>query len=77
MGQMPPGGPPQGGTNKTVMLQPSEGVVSVARTPGQAVPAAGPMGLGIQQGASTVFWIVSLLIGVAVGALAYVIVLQL
>jgi len=71
--QMPPGAPASG-PNKTVMLAPSEGVVSVART-GHAVP---PVGSGpIQQGASTLFWIVSLVIGVAVGALAYVIVLQL
>ncbi|HEX3762035.1 MAG TPA: protein kinase [Kofleriaceae bacterium] len=72
--QMPPGGAPASGPNKTVMLAPSEGVVSVARS-GHAVP---PVGSGsIQQGASTLFWIVSLVIGVAVGALAYVIVLQL
>jgi hypothetical protein len=56
------------------MLQPSEGVISVART-GQAVQPAGTG--ATQQGASTLFWIVSLVIGVAVGALAYVIVLQL
>jgi serine/threonine-protein kinase len=74
MQQMPPGGAAASGPNKTVMLQPSEGVVSVART-GQAVQPAGPG--AIQQGASTLFWIVSLVIGVAVGALAYVIVLQL
>ena len=73
--QMPPGGgPASSGPQKTVMLQPSEGVVSVART-GQAVQPAGTG--AIQQGASTLFWIVSLVIGVAVGALAYVIVLQL
>lgn len=71
--QMPPGSAPSSGPNKTVMLAPSEGVVSVART-GHAVP---PVGGAIQQGASTLFWIVSLVIGVAVGALAYVIVLQL
>lgn len=74
MQQMPPGGAAASGPNKTVMLQPSEGVVSVART-GQAVQPAGTG--AIQQGASTLFWIVSLVIGVAVGALAYVIVLQL
>jgi len=74
MQQMPQGGPQSSGPNKTVMLQASEGVVSVART-GQAVQPAGT-GM-IQQGASTLFWIVSLVIGVAVGALAYVIVLQL
>ncbi len=77
--QQPPGmGPggypqaPQGGPNKTVMLQPSEGVVSVART-GPVQPAGTGM---IHQGASTLFWVISLIIGVAVGALAYVIVLQ-
>ena len=74
MPQMPPGGAASSGPNKTVMLQPSEGVVSVART-GQAVQPAGTG--AIQHGASTLFWIVSLVIGVAVGALAYVIVLQL
>jgi hypothetical protein len=83
-GQQPPPGYPQmhqmghnaaaSSPNKTVMLQGSEGVVSVART-GQAVQ---PAGTGtIEEGASTMFWIVSLVIGVAVGALAYVIVLQL
>src|SRR5262249_37056187 len=75
MVQMPPGGgPAASGPNKTVMLQPSEGVVSVART-GQPVQPAGTGAL--QQGASTLFWIVSLVVGVAVGALAYVVVLQL
>jgi hypothetical protein len=87
LGQMQPGQPPPGyppmnnqmpnaasSPNKTVMLQGSEGVVSVART-GQAVQPAGTG--AVEQGASTLFWIVSLVIGVAVGALAYVIVLQL
>ena len=69
-----PGMQPGGSPNKTVMLQPSEGVVSVART-GQAVQ---PVGSALmQQGASTAFWIVSLFLGLAVGVLAYVIVLQL
>ena len=70
--QAPPGAGPSG-PNKTVMLQPSEGVVSVART-GHAVQAAGAS--MIQQGASTLFWIVSLLIGVLVGVGAYLIVRQ-
>ena len=80
-GMQPPGmGPggypqvPQSGPNKTVMLQPSEGVVSVART-GHAVQPAGAKLM--TEGASTAFWIVSLFIGLAVGVLAYVIVLQL
>jgi SWI/SNF-related matrix-associated actin-dependent regulator of chromatin subfamily E protein 1 len=68
---LPPGGP--GGPAKTVMLNPSEGVVSIAAS-GPVQPAGtGP----IDQGATTLFWIVSLVVGVAVGALAYVIVLQL
>jgi eukaryotic-like serine/threonine-protein kinase len=74
MQQMPPGGAAASGPNKTVMLQPSEGLVSAART-GQAVQPAGTGAM--QQGASTLFWIVSLVIGVAVGALGYLIVLQL
>jgi eukaryotic-like serine/threonine-protein kinase len=76
-GLPPQGGPQPGGPapNKTVMLQPSEGVVSVARS-GHAVQAAtGP--IAAPQGASTLFWIVSLLTGIAVGVLGYVIVLQL
>jgi serine/threonine-protein kinase len=62
--QQPPHGGP--GPNKTVMLAPTDGIVSVAR---QQPP--------VQQGASTTFWVVSLLTGIAIGALAYVIVLQL
>jgi hypothetical protein len=73
-GMQPGGQPAAGNPNKTMLLQPSEGVVSVART-GQAVQPAGT-GM-IQEGASTLFWIVSLMIGIAVGALAYVVVLQL
>ncbi|HEY5924709.1 MAG TPA: protein kinase [Kofleriaceae bacterium] len=82
-GQMPgmpqgtPGGgfPPQpsGGPNKTVMLQPSEGVVSVAQRGHAVQPAgAGPM----VEGASTLYWIVCLFTGIAVGVLAYVVYLQ-
>ena len=62
---MKPGQQEAMGANKTVMLQSSEGVVSIAR--GQV---AAPTG------ASTAFWIVSLLVGVGLGVLAYVIVLQ-
>jgi hypothetical protein len=73
------GFPPQqqapGGPQKTVMLQPSEGVVSVART-GSAVQAAVPGAPAVVQGASTLYWIVCLVIGIAVGVLGYVIVLQ-
>jgi len=73
--QPPQGFPPGPGSqpNKTVLLQPSEGVVSVART-GQALQPATTG--AIQQGATPLFWVVSLILGVAVGALAYVIVLQ-
>jgi serine/threonine-protein kinase len=72
-GMAPGGMPPAGGPNKTVMLQPSEGVVSVART-GQPLQATtGP----IVEGASTLYWIVCLVAGIAVGVLAYVLVRQL
>ena len=87
--QPSPGG---GGPNKTVLLQPTDGIVSVAAAGGPVsaqpmpmqmqggmqggmVPQSGPAGQ-VVQGASTAFWIVSLIIGIAVGALAYVIVLQ-
>ena len=72
---MPPGGfpqAPQGQPNKTMLLQPSEGVVSVARTGTPLQPA----GTGPQQGATTLFWIMSIIIGISVGVLAYVVVLQ-
>jgi serine/threonine-protein kinase len=75
---MPPGGYPQqgqpasSGPNKTVLLQPSDGVVSVARTGGALQPAGGK----ISEGASPLFWIICLIMGVGVGVLAYVIVLQ-
>jgi serine/threonine-protein kinase len=80
MGGMPQGTPgagfpPQGGAGgpqKTVMLQPSEGVVSMARTGGAVPVATGP----VVQGASTLYWIVCLATGIAVGVLGYVIVLQ-
>jgi len=53
------------------LLQPTEGIVSVARTGGAVQPA----GTGaFQEGASPLFWAVSLAVGVAVGALAYAIV---
>jgi hypothetical protein len=83
----PPQGPgmnPSAGPNKTVMLQPSDGVVSVART-GQALQPVGltpgiapsaPMGARVVKGATPLFWIICLLTGIAVGVLAYVIVLQ-
>ena len=67
---MPPGGPaPQ----KTMMLQDSEGIVSVAQRGGAGLPLAE----AAPAGASPTFWVVSILVGVAVGALAYIIVLQL
>ena len=74
----PPAGPPPaapppaaGGPQKTVMLQASEGIVSVAAK--GPIPVAAGAGA---EGASTAFWIVSMLIGVGVGALAYVVMLQ-
>jgi len=81
-GGFPPQGP-QSGPQKTVMLQQSEGVVSVARAGGPLAAAAPQGGAGmmtsamVQGGASTLFWIVSLMTGVAVGVIAYIIVCQL
>ncbi|MFT3691943.1 MAG: serine/threonine-protein kinase [Kofleriaceae bacterium] len=77
--QMPPNGM-GGGPNKTVLLQPTEGIVSVAQQQGRPsmgnMPMPGQQQQGGSEGASTLFWIVSLLIGIAVGVGAYVIVLQ-
>jgi serine/threonine-protein kinase len=78
----PPSGPPPGfgpapgapgGSPKTVMLQSSEGVLSVGQT-GGTVPAATSADTG--GGASTAFWIVSMLMGIGLGAAAYAIYLQ-
>jgi eukaryotic-like serine/threonine-protein kinase len=75
--QIPPGTVPGAapapaggaGPQKTVMIQASDGIVSVAgKGPLKSVEEAG--------GASVAFWIVSMLIGIGVGALAYVIMLQ-
>jgi eukaryotic-like serine/threonine-protein kinase len=71
-GFAPQGQGGQGAPQKTVMLQPSEGVVSVARVGGAVQPATGQ----IVEGASTLYWIVCLITGIAVGVLGYVIVLQ-
>ena len=70
------GYPQQGGPgpNKTVMLQPTDGIVSVAQRGGAAIPQSAM--LPASQGASTLFWIVSLMIGIALGVAAYMIVLQ-
>ena len=69
-----PGG--AGGAQKTVMLQPTDGVVSVARSGGGAVQPAMGGAPQVIQGATTLYWIVCLFTGLAVGILAYVIVLQ-
>jgi eukaryotic-like serine/threonine-protein kinase len=63
-----------GGGNKTVMLQPTDGIVSVARQSGVSQPnMRGPSG---DAGATPLFWAVSLIVGIAIGVVAYVIVLQ-
>jgi eukaryotic-like serine/threonine-protein kinase len=64
-----------GGGNKTVMLQPTDGIVSVARQSG-AVSQSGMRAPGSDTGATPLFWVVSLLVGIAIGVVAYVIVLQ-
>jgi hypothetical protein len=73
-GPPPPAGPPPAagpGPAKTVLLQATDGVVSVAgKGPIASAdePAAG--------GASAAFWVISMLLGIGLGALAYVIMLQ-
>jgi eukaryotic-like serine/threonine-protein kinase len=71
----PPGMAPHGGggpaPQKTMMLQDSEGIASIANR-GPLLPAEAP-----SSGASGTFWVVSILIGVAVGALGYIVALQL
>ncbi|HEY3802458.1 MAG TPA: serine/threonine-protein kinase [Kofleriaceae bacterium] len=62
-----------GGGNKTVMLQPTDGIVSVAQQRG-AMPQPGPS--RSDGGATPLFWAVSLIVGIAIGVVAYVIVLQ-
>jgi len=66
--------PPPGGPNKTVLLQPTDGIVSVARPSNAAIPPPG--GRSTSEGASALFWAVSLVVGIAIGVVAYVIVLQ-
>ena len=64
--------PAGAGPNKTVMLAPiGRHRVGAARQQPQCGKAPGG-----KAGASTTFWIISLLMGIAIGALAYVIVLQ-
>jgi hypothetical protein len=73
-GGFPPQGP--GAPNKTVMLQPSEGVVSVARGGGAVAPAGNAIA-GAMRGASGTYWAVCLIAGIAVGVVGYLIVLKL
>jgi hypothetical protein len=88
MGGMP-GAQPGGGPPKTMMLQNTEGIVSVAARGAGAIPATGPGGPGPgvaavpppisslvpdTSGATGAFWAICLILGAGVGALAYVIV---
>ena len=71
------GGPPAGaaaapGGGKTVMLSPSEGVVSFAMG-----NKAGPTGAVEAGGASLAFWMICLSLGIALGAGAYFLMLVL
>ncbi len=68
-GGMGPGGSP--GPQKTMMLQDSEGISSIANR-GPLLPATEQ-----SSGASGMFWVMSILIGVAVGALGYIVALSL
>lgn len=64
---------------KTMMLQNSEGIVSFAQSGGSAPVsiAADETGAIDTSGAGAMFWVVCLMMGVAVGVGAYVLVLQL
>jgi serine/threonine-protein kinase len=64
---MPPAASGQPGGGKTVMLSPSDGVVSFAMGPNAAPPTTGAQG----GGASLAFWMICLSLGVAIGAGAY------
>jgi serine/threonine protein kinase len=79
--------PQQGGPNKTMLLQPTDGIVSVAgqmpgQMQGQMQGQMAPMHAKSMprqeggEGASVLFWIVALMIGIAVGVIAYAIVLH-
>jgi hypothetical protein len=81
---MQPMQPQGGGPNKTILLQPSDGIVSVAKAGGPIAVAQPPQMFGQapiarpgqSSGASMGFWIVCLLCGVGLGALAFVIMRQ-
>jgi eukaryotic-like serine/threonine-protein kinase len=81
----PPPGPlpqmPLGGPNRTVMLPPSEGIVSMARAPTpppmEALERNAYGGAAAGSSASALFWIFCLLAGLAVGVGAYWLVLEL
>ncbi len=75
-GGFPPQGHGPGGPQKTVALPTSEGVVSMTHRPSHAAMHGGAPQVQVIEGASTLFWIVCLFMGIAVGVLAYVIVLQ-
>ena len=70
---------PRGSSAELIVRQHRDGdLVLALEGPYGMLRAVQAVGTGpAAQGASTLFWIVSLVIGVAVGALAYVIVLQL
>lgn len=80
---MQPMQPPGGGPNKTILLQPSDGIVSVAKAGSPIAVAQAPQMFGQapvarphSTGASMAFWIICLLCGVGLGALAFVIMRQ-
>ena len=80
---MQPMPPPGGGPNKTILLQPSDGIVSVAKAGSPIAVAQAPQMFGQapvvrphSTGASMAFWIICLLCGVGLGALAFVIMRQ-
>jgi hypothetical protein len=75
-GQPQQGHGPAAGPNKTVVINPSEGVVSMAQQGGMQGMGERPVEAMTtpSQGASAAYWTVCLLVGIAAGVGAYLIV---
>jgi eukaryotic-like serine/threonine-protein kinase len=68
--QQPAAGQAPAGANRTVLINPSDGVVSMARGMSAAEPAAAPP----VPGASVTYWVLCLMCGIATGVGAYLLV---
>jgi hypothetical protein len=75
-----PGAPQPGAPQKTMMLNDTEGILSLAGKSAPAVEMPDPAdqtGLTRAPGVTTTFWVVCLLTGLTIGVLAYLAVLKL